>query len=183
MRMSEHVLIFTAGVSQPSVGTLTGYLTSLQATGATRLTLAISSPGGQVVAGITMFNVLLAMPYEIITHNIGNVDSIAVALFLAGKRRLSNANATFMFHGVGFDSNPAERLEEKNLLEKLDVIEAENKRISQLIAARSQLSEQACLELLKQQKTRDVAWSQTAGMVDSVEEFVVQAGADVKYLA
>jgi ATP-dependent protease ClpP protease subunit len=64
-----------------------------------------------VVAGITMFNVLLAMPYEIVTHNIGNVDSIAVALFLAGKRRLSNANATFMFHGVGFDSNLAERLE------------------------------------------------------------------------
>jgi hypothetical protein len=73
-------------------------------------------------------------------------------------------------------------LKEKNLLEKLDVIEAENKRISQLIAARSGLSQQACLDLLKQQKTRDVDWSRTAGMVDDVEEFVVQAGADVKHL-
>lgn len=87
-----------------------------------------------------------------------------------------------MFHGVGFNSDPVERLEEKNLLEKLDVVQAEHKRISDLIAARSGLAVEACLALFKEQKTRDAAWAVNQGLAHDIAEFAIPAGADVKYL-
>ena len=34
-----------------------------------------------------VYNAMIAMPYPIITHNIGNVDSIANVIFLAGGTR------------------------------------------------------------------------------------------------
>lgn len=180
--MSEHCLIFAAEVDQRVVNVIISYLTEVALTGGTKLTLAISSPGGNVVSGVTIYNALCAMPFEIDTHNFGNVDSIANVIFLAGKRRYANASATFMFHGVGFAGNANERLEEKNILEKLDVIRSEHKRIAGLIAGRSTLKEGACLKLFRQQRTRGASWAKTNGLIDDIKEFVVPTGAALKYL-
>jgi hypothetical protein len=56
--------------------------------------------------GMTVYNVLRGLPCDLTIHNIGNVDSIGNAIFLAGKHRYACKNSTFMFHGVGFDSRP-----------------------------------------------------------------------------
>jgi ATP-dependent protease ClpP protease subunit len=181
--MSEHCLIFSATeIDHRVVNTMVSYLTELAITGCTKLTMAISSPGGNVVAGVTIYNALMSMPFEIDTHNFGNVDSIANVIFLAGKRRYANTTATFMFHGVGFNGNANERLEEKNILEKLDVIRAEHKRIAGLIASRSTLQERACLRLFRQQRTRSAGWAKANGLIEDVKDFVVPAGATLKYL-
>ena len=58
------------------------------------------------------------MPFELITHNVGNVDSIGNVVFLAGTRRYAVPHATFMFHGVGFNAPPNQRLEEAFLKRK-----------------------------------------------------------------
>lgn len=180
--MSKHYLMFTAGIDQMSMNSLVQYLVDLQRSGAQELVIGISSHGGNVVCGITMYNALRASPLKITTHNIGNVDSIANAVFLAGEERYANESATFMFHGVGFDGNPNERLEEKNLLEKLDIVHAEHSRISQLIASRSGLDTSVCLDLFKEQKTRDASWALANGLVQSVTDFHVPTGADIRYL-
>src|SRR5436305_12205134 len=52
--------------------------------------LMISTPGGSVMNGMNLYNVLLGMPFDLITHNVGNVDSIGNAVFLAGKRRFAS---------------------------------------------------------------------------------------------
>ena len=36
--------------------------------------LALSTPGGDVAQGITLYNLLRGMPFKLITHNVGNVD-------------------------------------------------------------------------------------------------------------
>ena len=105
-----------------------------------------------MVNGVTMYNTIKAMPYEINTHNISNVDFIANVIFLAGKNRLANQCSTFMFHGVGFNGNNNERLEEKNILEKLNTIKSEHNRIAKIISDHSGLSVQSCMGLFKQQE-------------------------------
>lgn len=180
--MSENYLMFTAGISQESLTTLVQYLVDLQRMGETELHIGISSPGGNVVAGITMYNVIRSCPMHVVMHNIGNVDSIANAVFLAGAERYANESATFMFHGVGFDWNATTRLEEKNLLELIDTVTAEHNRISQIIAAHSGLAFDACMSLFKEQRTRGSAWAKENGIITSVAEFKVPAGADVRYL-
>jgi ATP-dependent protease ClpP protease subunit len=47
----------------------------------------LSSPGGHVMLGMNLYNVLRALPIKLTTHNVGNVDSIGNAVFLAGNPR------------------------------------------------------------------------------------------------
>lgn len=180
--MTDHCLVFSAAVNQNSTNALVAYLIDLHVAGATKATIAISSPGGNVVNGIAIYNTLLAVNYEITTFNIGNVDSIANILFLAGRNRISSRNATFMFHSVGFEGNANERLEEKNLLEKLDIIKSDHNRISSIIADRSGLSTRACLNLFKKQATRNTQWAVKHGIANSVGEFKIPTHGNVKYL-
>ena len=46
--------------------------------------LLLSTPGGRVMNGLNIYNVLIGLPIELVTHNVGNVDSIGNAIFLAG---------------------------------------------------------------------------------------------------
>ena len=108
--MTDHCLIFSASVNPQSTNQLLAHLADLQVSGASSLTIAISSPGGAIVNGIAAYNALSSAQFQVSTHNIGNIDSIAIVLFLAGAKRLTNSTSTFMFHGVGFDGNPNERL-------------------------------------------------------------------------
>jgi hypothetical protein len=79
--------------------------------------------------GLNLFNILIGLPFALVTHNVGNVDSIGNAVFLAGSRRYATAHSTFMFHGVGFDIPAQIRLEEKNVREHLDGILSNQQRI------------------------------------------------------
>lgn len=36
--------------------------------------------------GMNLYNVLRPIPFLLVTHNVGNVDSIGNAIFLAGER-------------------------------------------------------------------------------------------------
>lgn len=54
--------------------------------------LLISTPGGSVMNGINIYNVLRGLPLKLVTHNVANVDSIGNAIFLAGEERYACAN-------------------------------------------------------------------------------------------
>lgn len=178
----EHCLLFTEQVTPKSAGQLIGYLNDLTATGTTKLTIAMSSPGGNVDAGVTAFNLIRAMPFPVEIHNVGSVNSIANVVFLAGATRKSNASGSFMFHGVGFEGSPGERLEEKNLLEKLETVKSGNERLAEIISAHSKLGLEDCVELFQKQTTRNAQWGLEAGLVHEISEFRIPAGADVKNL-
>lgn len=74
--------------------------------------------------GMNLYNILRAMPFKLVTHNVGNVDSIDNAVFLAGEERYASPHSTFMFHGVaaGFEAG---QVEAKRLRERLDGIKAD----------------------------------------------------------
>jgi len=63
--------------------------------------------------GMNLYNVLRAMPFKLITHNVGNVDSIGNAVFLARAERYACPHSTFMFHGVGIAEQAGIRLEKE----------------------------------------------------------------------
>ena len=91
--MSEHYLIFAPGeVDQKVVNVMVAYLADLAVTQATKLTIAISCPGGNVVAGITIYNALAGMPYEIVSVALGSVAAMASRMS-SRHRRTSAGNA------------------------------------------------------------------------------------------
>jgi ATP-dependent Clp protease, protease subunit len=127
---------------------------------------------------------MLAMPYPIVTHNVGNVDSIANAVFVGGGERYACPASTFMFHGVGFAGNANERLEENNLKAKLDTILADHRRISGIFAARTQdrLSIHAGMNLFKEQRTKSAQWALDNGIITDIRDFTMTAGVAVHFL-
>lgn len=111
---TEVYVSFSAEINASTTESLIAAMTNLANQGVPKVTLLLSTPGGAVMNGMNVYNVLRAMPFELTTHNVGNVDSIGNAIFLAGERRYAAPHSTFMFHGVGFQSQPGHVLEEKN---------------------------------------------------------------------
>jgi len=173
--MTEHTILFSSDISPQSANNFAAILSGLAQNRATKLILGINSPGGNVVAGMLLYHTLVAMPFEVVTHNVSNVDSIANVIFMAGSTRLACQGATFMFHGVGFDSNPAERLEEKNLREKLDVITADHRRIASVISSQSALTVKGCMGLFSKQSTRGADWALQKNVIHQIADFTYPA--------
>ena len=62
------------------------------------ITLVISSPGGEVVAGLAIYDTMMALPCPIYTVCVGEAASMASLLFAAGKHRSILPSATVMVH-------------------------------------------------------------------------------------
>lgn len=75
-----------------------------------RLHLMLSSPGGSVFHGLTIYNFLRGIPLETYTYNFGSVDSIGVVVYCAGSVRFSVPHARFLIHGVRFNQRNISRV-------------------------------------------------------------------------
>jgi ATP-dependent protease ClpP protease subunit len=130
--------------------------------------------------GINLYNFLLGLPIELVTHNVGNVDSIGNAIFLAGAKRYACPHSTFMFHGVGFDiANQTIRFEEKNLREKLDAIMSDQKRIGSIITERTNIGEDAVGTLFRDAQTKDATYAVGAGIIHEIKNVQIPVGCPV----
>jgi ATP-dependent Clp protease, protease subunit len=146
------------------------------------LYLCLSTPGGQVASGITMYNFLHGLPTKITTHNIGNIDSIGNAIFLSGDTRRASKHSTFMFHGVGVELNAKVTLDEKNLREFTDSMSADHKRIADIIADRTSLSFDEARKLFTEARTKDADDALKAGVVHEISDLAIPPGAPVTTL-
>jgi len=143
------------------------------------VTLLVNSNGGNVLAGIHAHNMILALPINLTTHNVGNVDSIANVIFLAGASRLASPPSTFMFHSVGIDQPGPIRLEERNLRQVLDSVVADNKRIGGIIANRTNLTARRAGALFREQRTHDAQWALGHGFIQQIAVPQLPPGANV----
>jgi ATP-dependent protease ClpP protease subunit len=86
--------------------------------GAKKITLLFASPGGSVDDGISLYTYMKALPVELIMHAVGNVNSIALPVFLATNVRLASRNARFVFHNYVWGSLQAEQVTQDVLAER-----------------------------------------------------------------
>jgi len=180
--MPEYHMLFSAPINAQVANAFLMQLGNLITQQATKLTIAMNSPGGDVALGTAMYNGMMAMPFPIVTYNIGNVDSIANIVFLGATERYACPAATFMFHGVGFEGTANERLEEKLLQEKLDTVLNAHKRLSGVIATRTgKLTVPQGMRLFKEQRTRDSAWAKANGFIHDIRDFVLPTASNILY--
>jgi ATP-dependent Clp protease protease subunit len=175
---SRVYVIFTAEIVPQTVETLIQALSNLAQNQVPEVYMAFATPGGSVMHGITLYNFLRGMPFNLIMHNLGNVDSIGNAIFLAGKERYACAHSTFMFHGVGFDQ-PAARYEEKNLREMLNGIENDQRRIGSIITDRTNIPQDEVQAFFREAQTKTAEFARERGIVHEIREFDAPPGAPV----
>jgi ATP-dependent protease ClpP protease subunit len=93
-------ITFVADINDVGCRTLLSTVSSLVAAGKQEIHLLMASTGGNVMHGFSAYNGLRALPVKLVTHNIGNIDSISNVVFMSADDRYANAHSTFMFHGV-----------------------------------------------------------------------------------
>ena len=170
---------FSAEINTNTTESLIATFANLANQNVNTVHLLISTPGGSVTNGINLYNIMRALPFKLITHNVGNVDSIGNAIFLAGIERYACPHSTFMFHGVGFDVAAGMRLEEKLLKERLDLINIEHNRIGSIIEERTKLDKEAIAKLFLEAQTKDATYAIGCGIIHQIKDVEIPPGAPI----
>lgn len=167
---------FSAQIDATTAESLIAVMANMANLGAQEVYLILSSEGGTVMHGLTLYNVLRGLPFRLITHNAGNVDSIGNAVFLAGETRYACPHSTFMFHGVGFTAQQGQRFDEKGLREGLGSIQADQIRIGSVIADRTNLDSGDVSNLFLEAQTKDAAYAVSHGIVHEIRDIQLSPG-------
>ena len=170
---------FSAEINAHTTKSLIALCSNQVNQGVKEIYLMLSTPGGAVMNGLNLYNILRAFPVKLITHNVGNVNSIGNAVFLAGAERYACHHSTFMFHGVGVNVPNATHLEEKNLRERLQSVLADQKRIGSIIGERTELKKGEIRGLFKEARTKDADYARRVGIVHDIRDAEVPEGAPV----
>lgn len=173
------VIRFFAPVEANSINTLLTAVDQKLKTGVVKISLLVSSPGGTVFHGLSAYNFLKGIPAEVITHNFGSVDSIGVVLYCAGSKRFSVPHARFLLHGVsaGFQQN--ERLEEKQLEERLKGLQIDMLNIARVIAANTGKTVEAVNASMLDRTTLSPEEAREWGLVHEIKSELFEAGSEV----
>jgi ATP-dependent Clp protease protease subunit len=129
----------------------------------------ISSPGGNVVSGMILFNYLKSLPVKLVMHNIGTVDSVATVIFLAGSERLANPNSTFLFHGVATSFPAQTALNVYQLKERLSSIEADQGKIATTITELTGISQAELDSLFLQGEIKSPEFALEKGLIHQIK--------------
>jgi ATP-dependent protease ClpP protease subunit len=164
-----------------NINTAQNFMTALAqktAAGTDHFYIMLSTPGGEVQSGITIYNFLRSLPAQLTMHNMGNVDSVGNAVFLAADERLTCEHSTFMFHGVGLGITNA-LLEEKRAREIVHSILADQVRIADIIVARTRINSRSARQLFREARTKNAAQALATGIVQRIADPAIPAGADL----
>ncbi len=172
------VIKFFAPVIDATINALMDAIDQKMKQGATQFIILISSPGGSVFHGLSAYNYLKGLPVDVTTHNFGSVDSIGVVLFCGGSKRLSVPQARFLLHGVSATFQN-ERLEEKQLEERLKGLRIDIENIAKVIAANTGKSVQDVTDAMLERTTLNPDEAKAWGLVHEIKSELFETGSEV----
>jgi ATP-dependent protease ClpP protease subunit len=143
----------------------------------TEINYFISSNGGDVDSGFTLYNFLVSLhgKIKITMHNIGTIDSIANVIFLAGQKRYAAPNASFLFHGIvmNFNTGGFGRTILKENLSRLDGMET---RMADTISKNTKLTTEELKNFFQQGEGKDVQFALDKGVIHEIKVPAVPQG-------
>jgi len=144
-----------------------------------RINLMISSPGGSVFHGLSLYNFLKGAPVEVVTYNFGSVDSIGVVIFCAGDKRFSVPHARFLIHGVRFNISGNASFDEKQIEEHLKGLKIDQHNIARVIADTAQKPAERVEEDMNNRITLNPSEAKDYGLVHEIKSDLFPIDADL----
>lgn len=129
-----------------------------------------------------IYNSLSALPLELITFNIGAVNSAGIVIFLAGDMRYAAPSATFLFHGSSADMTAPFKLDEKTCRNILESLETSHRKIRDIICSRTSIDAKEAKSLFLGQATKNTEFALEKNIINDVEQFVIPKGAQFQQL-
>jgi len=129
-----------------------------------------SSPGGQVQAGITLYNFLRALPTKIVMHNTGSIDSIATVIFLAGDERYASHSSSFLFHGVQANFPAGAGLSLNQIRERASGLAEDENKIARVITDRSKIQDEEIRRLFREGESKNPDFALEKGFISEIRD-------------
>lgn len=180
--MKEAYIRFMAPVTPQTTACLLQIVDAKLREKCERLHLMISSPGGMVFHGLSIYNFFRGAPIDLYTYNFGSVDSIGVVIFCAGKRRFSVPHARFLIHGVSANFAGNLSLDEKGLEERLKGLQIDYKNIARVIADTCQRPAQKVQDEMNNRTTLDPTEAKEYGLVHEIKSELFPIDADLSVI-
>ena len=102
-----HHFIYHGNISEFGVRNSMILLSDSMKKGESVVTLHLASLGGDVNAGMMLYNFLKMMPIEVRTHAASNCHSIAVSILLGGSIRTGAPASNFLVHAPRYSEGPS----------------------------------------------------------------------------
>lgn len=173
---------FIAEINDKTFSLLMFLLTEQLRAGIKNFRINISSNGGVVFHAVSIFNFLSGLKnVHIQTHNLGQIDSAANLIFLAGHKRTASKASSFLLHppqmtiqGQGIMSLPIEILKER-----LESLQKDETKMAEIIAERIGKRTEEVKEMFQERKTYSSTDSKTIGFIEEISEFVAEPGVPI----
>lgn len=144
------------------------------ATGDNDVVVGISSPGGNVFAGLSAYGFLVGCGANVTTHNYGHVHSIAGPIFCAGKIRKCSPPARFLVHDVSWGFNGSQS--EVQIREALEGLRGDRHSIARILAEAMNLEVDEVEETMIRSETFHAQDAVERGLVHEITPDVFDAG-------
>jgi len=140
----------------------------------------MSSGGGLVDEGLSLYGFVRSLPVGITIHNIGHIDSIALAVYLAGARRLANPDATFLIHDFYFPQPVPVSNRHQAADIGVGLTGARSKMVDILKASTKMTEEQfQSLKFLEEGSIQTAEAAKQCGITHEIQQAVVPAGTEL----
>jgi ATP-dependent protease ClpP protease subunit len=141
-----------------------------------KICFLFSSGGGFVDSGVTLYNYLRGLPQTIIMHNIGSIDSIANAVFLAGKERYATPASAFLLHGISWTFQQNSALTYTQMQETVSRFDAAEQLSAQIIGERTSMTAEEVRALFRQGESKSPQFAKEKGLIHDIREVSIQPG-------
>jgi len=146
--------------------------------GTKKITIVISSPGGDTASAFAAYNVLKSVPAEITTFNAGSIDSAAMLIYLAGKYRYSFGDpARFLIHGNSLTLGTNMPMDYGFLNSQLQQMKSLNQMVAQVIANNSNKKHDEIETLMQGQVILSPEEAKSWGLVHEIRPTFMEPGA------
>lgn len=177
-RSNDHYIGFHYSIDRQSVANLMTFIERAMSAKAASITLCLSSNGGAIDQGWYVYEILRGLPVPLITHAIGSVQSAAMYIFMAGRRRYATDGATFMFHPMLFSPAAGQIMRRDDLTYQLDSCDLDLSRAVQTFSRESGLSVAKVRHWFAGERIRDTRFALTNGIIHEIRPLDIPTGAE-----
>lgn len=177
--MTLHTIHFMQSINPATLTGLQNVTLSALQQGATELHIHISSDGGTNDQGFAAYHFLRSLPVPLTMHCIGNVESMAVVMFLAGTSRIIVPHGKIKIHPMhwGF---PGGTVDHDRLAEYVASLDFDAKRYADIFEEQTKGSNEVVnvrAHLAGQAKLLDATAAVAAGIATGIADAAVPATA------
>jgi len=131
---------FQGHINVGSTASLLAVMSHLETQGIPRVVLALTTGGGEIEAGMNLYDRLCALPFHLVTHAVETVQSMGMAIYLAGDERIVGPQATFMLHPSANRFQAGELVGVVALRQIISNLEASDAREASILEDRTSMS-------------------------------------------